>query len=122
MSPSHGLSRPRLPVPLGTERHADGAGSDAQCSIGPVRRLFTWLAGAAGGVAAYRAVRRRQPAPPEPVAAEVDPVQELRAKLAEARSEPEPQPEPERPDSAEDRRRDVHEQARSALDEMRGET
>ena len=49
-------------------------------------------------------------------------MQELRAKLAEARSEPEPQPEPERPDSAEDRRRDVHEQARSALDEMRGET
>jgi len=55
-------------------------------------------------------------------------VQELRAKLAEARSEPEPEPqpepepEPERPDSAEDRRRDVHEQARSALDEMRGET
>jgi hypothetical protein len=85
-----------------------------------VRRLFTWLAGAAGGVAAYRAVTRRQPAPPEPVAAEVDPVQELRAKLAEARSEPEP--EPERPDTPEDRRRDVHEQARSALDEMRGET
>ena len=51
-------------------------------------------------------------------------MQELRAKLAEARSEPEPepQPEPERPDSPEDRRRDVHEQARSALDEMRGET
>jgi len=47
-------------------------------------------------------------------------VQELRAKLAEARSEP--QPEPERSDSPEDRRRDVHEQARSALDEMRGET
>jgi len=122
MSPSHGLSRPRLPVPLGTERHADGAGSDAQCSIGPVRRLFTWLAGAAGGVAAYRAVRRRQPALPEPVATEVDPAQELRAKLAEARSEPQPEPEPERSDSPEDRRRDVHEQARSALDEMRGET
>jgi hypothetical protein len=86
-----------------------------------VRRLFTWLAGAAGGVAAYRAVTRRQPAPPEPVAVEVDPVQELRAKLAEARSEPQPEPEP-RSDSPEDRRRDVHEQARSALDEMRGET
>jgi len=48
-------------------------------------------------------------------------VQELRAKLAEARSEPQPEPEP-RSDSPEDRRRDVHEQARSALDEMRGET
>jgi hypothetical protein len=94
-----------------------------------VRRLFTWLAGAAGGVAAYRAVARRKPAP-DPVAAEVDPVQELRAKLAEARTEPErapepertPEPEPARPESPEDRRRDVHEQARSALDEMRGET
>jgi len=49
-------------------------------------------------------------------------VQELRAKLAEVRSEPEPEPQPEPPDSPEDRRRDVHEQARSALDEMRGET
>jgi len=49
-------------------------------------------------------------------------VQELRAKLAEVRSEPEPEPQPEHPDSPEDRRRDVHEQARSALDEMRGET
>ena len=49
-------------------------------------------------------------------------MQELRAKLAEVRSEPEPEPQPEPPDSPEDRRRDVHEQARSALDEMRGET
>jgi hypothetical protein len=123
MSPSHGLSRPRLPVPLGTERHADGAGSDAQCSIGPVRRLFTWLAGAAGGVAAYRAIARRK-LPPEPVAGDVDPAQELRAKLAEARSEPEPAPEakPEPPDTPDARRRDVHEQARAALDEMRDKT
>lgn len=92
-----------------------------------MRRLFTWLAGAAGGLAAYRAVARRKPAP-EPVAADVDPAQELRAKLAQARTEPErtpepqPEPEPARPASPEDRRRDVHEQARSALDEMRGET
>jgi hypothetical protein len=86
-----------------------------------VRRLFTWVAGAAGGVAAYRAVTRRKPAP-EPVAAEVDPVQELRAKLAETRSEPEPEAEPERPESPDVRRRDVHEQARAALDEMRDET
>jgi hypothetical protein len=92
-----------------------------------VRRLFTWLAGAAGGVAAYRAVARRKPAP-EPLLEEVDPAQELRTKLAEARTEPErtpepePRPEPARPESPEDRRRDVHEQARSALDEMRGET
>ena len=29
---SHGLSRPRLPAPLGTERRDDGAGSGDQCS------------------------------------------------------------------------------------------
>ncbi|HEX5246104.1 MAG TPA: hypothetical protein VFW41_03125 [Gaiellaceae bacterium] len=84
-----------------------------------MRRLFTWVAGAAGGVAAYRAVTRRKPAP-EAVPAEADPVQELRAKLAEARSEPEP--EPAGPDDPDARRRDVHEQARAALDEMRDET
>jgi hypothetical protein len=85
-----------------------------------VRRLFTWVAGAAGGVAAYRAVTRRKPAA-EPVVADADPVQELRAKLAEARSEPEPEPAPE-PESPDARRRDVHEQARAALDEMRDQT
>jgi hypothetical protein len=84
-----------------------------------VRRLFTWVAGAAGGVAAYRAATRRKPAP-EAVPAEADPVQELRAKLAEARSEPEPEP-AAGPDDPDARRRDVHEQARTALDEMRGD-
>jgi hypothetical protein len=83
-----------------------------------VRRLLTWVAGAAGGLAAYRAVTRK--ATPQPVMAEVDPAQELRAKLAEARSEPEPKvAEPDDPDA---RRRDVHEQARAALDEMREQT
>jgi hypothetical protein len=86
-----------------------------------VRRLFTWVAGAAGGVAAYRAATRRRPAA-EAVPAEADPVQELRAKLAEARSEPEPvTAEPAGPDDPDARRRDVHEQARAALDAMRGD-
>jgi hypothetical protein len=86
-----------------------------------VRRLLTWIAGAAGGVAAYRAATRRKPAP-EAVTAEVDPVQELRAKLAETRSEPEPAAaEPAGPDDPDARRRDVHEQARAALDAMRGD-
>jgi hypothetical protein len=50
-------------------------------------------------------------------------VQELRAKLAEARSEPEPVVvEPAGPDDPDARRRDVHEQARAALDAMRDET
>jgi hypothetical protein len=87
-----------------------------------VRRLFTWAAGAAGGLAAYRAATRRKPAPGA-VPAEVDPAQELRAKLAEARSEPEPvAAEPAAPDDPDARRRDVHEQARAALDEMRDQT
>lgn len=88
-----------------------------------MRRLLTWVAGAAGGLAAYRAVNRRKAAP-EPVTAEVDPAQELRAKLAEARAEPEPEPEAEAvdQDDPDARRRDVHEQARAAIDEMREQT
>ena len=83
-----------------------------------MRRPFTWLAGAVGGLAAYRAaVRRRPEAPAEPLDAslEPDPAQKLRARLAESRAE---EPEPEGPDA---RRRSVHEEARSALDEMRGD-
>jgi len=86
-----------------------------------VRRLLTWVAGAAGGLAAYRAVNRRKAAP-EPVTAEVDPAQELRARLAEARAEPEPEPEAVDQDDPDARRRDVHEQARAAIDEMREQT
>jgi len=52
-----------------------------------VARPFTWLAGAVGGLAAYRAARRRREAAAEPLAASGDPAQELRAKLAEARAE-----------------------------------
>jgi hypothetical protein len=85
-----------------------------------VRRLLTWIAGAAGGLAAYRAVNRRKAAP-EPVTAEVDPALELRAKLAEARAEPEPEAEAA-PGDLDARRRDVHEQARAAIDEMREQT
>ncbi len=86
-----------------------------------MRRLLTWVAGAAGGLAAYRAVNRRKAAP-EPVTAEVDPAQELRARLAEARAEPEPEPEAVDQDDPDARRRDVHEQARAAIDEMREQT
>lgn len=85
-----------------------------------MRRLLTWIAGVAGGLAAYRAVNRRKAAP-EPVTAEVDPAQELRAKLAEARAEPEPEAEAA-PGDVDARRRDVHEQARAAIDEMREQT
>jgi len=83
-----------------------------------VARPFTWLAGAVGGLAAYKAAaRRRREGAEGPLAAstEPDPAQELRARLAEARAA---EPEPEGPDA---RRRSVHEEARSALDEMRGD-
>jgi len=79
-----------------------------------VRRLTTWLAGAAGGLAAYRAVARRKPVP-APVQPEVDPAAELRARLADARAET------REPEDADARRRAVHAEARSALDEMRGD-
>jgi hypothetical protein len=90
-----------------------------------VRRLLTWVAGAAGGLAAYRAATRRT-VEPEPVVVDADPAEELRATLAAARAvEPEPvaadpEPEPELQDT-DARRRSVHDQARSALDEMRGD-
>jgi hypothetical protein len=86
-----------------------------------VRRLLTWLAGAVGGLAAYRALtRRRRPA--VGAAPEADSrVEELREKLAQARvpeEEPPPSEHVEPADPAE-RRRAVHEQGKAALDEMR---
>jgi len=105
-----------------------------------MRRLFAWIAGAVGGLAAYRLVARRRdraalepPAPP----GEVDPRAEaLRAKLDESRqpdvAEPEktalaaPAAEVEEPEAAEFeggdpdvRRRAVHDHGRTAVEEMR---
>lgn len=90
-----------------------------------MRRLLAWVAGLAGGAAAYRAFRRGpQPAP----GAEPDPAEALRAKLAEAKAagddretfEAGERPVDEAPDPDE-RRRAVHERGRAAVDEMRGE-
>jgi hypothetical protein len=105
-----------------------------------VRARTAWLAGAAGtAVALYRKLRRQAPVE--------DPrVEELRQRLEESRtvaeeqheeaaspevpvdavrepsSEPEPSPEPERePAGVEDRRRALHERARAAAEEMRGD-
>ena len=92
-----------------------------------MKRLTAWLAGAAGGLAAYRLLRRSpQPAPeppPEPPAAAEDGpdprAAELRARLDAAGREEAPEPPAEEPQTPDERRRAVHEQARSALDEMR---
>lgn len=83
-----------------------------------MKRLTAWIGGAAGGIALYRLWKRR---PAEP--ATVDPADELRAKLAETR-EPEATPffdEVAEPETPEERRRRVHEEGRSAIDEMQGE-
>ena len=95
-----------------------------------MKRLTAWLAGAAGGLAAYRLLRRGpQPAPApaeEPPAASEDGpdprAEELRARLDASRQEEEPEPAAEEPQSPDERRRAVHRDARSALDEMRGRT
>lgn len=106
-----------------------------------MRRLYAWIAGAAGGLAAYRLVARRRGAAvaPEPSApeSEVDPRAEaLRAKLDESRQAEAPEPEatasPPASDAAETeatgtgagdpdaRREAVHEHGRAAVEEMRG--
>jgi hypothetical protein len=92
-----------------------------------------WLAVVVGGfgLAAYLRRRRRRRA----ASAEVEPADELRAKLAEARreepggddsapeavDEPEPDPNVEGParNDLGQRRNDVHGRARQALDELR---
>ena len=81
-----------------------------------MKRVWKWLAGGAGGVAGYRAFRRHSP---EPVPVPDGRADELRAMLADQR-EPAPLVEPSVED-VDSRRRAVHDQARAALDEMRGE-
>lgn len=91
-----------------------------------MRRLLTGLAGAFGVAALWRFLKRR---PPEPQPA-VDPAEELRRKLAEARetvddrdefdaAEGMPVDRVGEPRSIEDRRRAVHDQAQEALGRMK---
>jgi hypothetical protein len=84
-----------------------------------MRRLVAWLAGAAAGLAAYGALKRRRSERRALPEQGLDPrADELRARLAETRDgEAEPAGEPE-PLDPEARRRRVHEQGRAALDEM----
>jgi hypothetical protein len=99
-----------------------------QCSIGLVKARTAWLAGAAG--AAIAVYRRLRPAPAPTPAPEEDPRgEELRQKLEESRTVAEEQHEevaasaetPVDEADVESRRAAVHDRARAAADEMRGE-
>jgi len=92
-----------------------------------MRRLFAWVAGAAGGLAAYRALKGRRV---EPETAHDARAEELKARLAQARDAADDRDEFEagevtvdeaEPLDPQARRAAVHEQGRAALDEMRGE-
>ncbi len=93
-----------------------------------MKRPLAWLAGALGLAGAYRALKHRAEPAPAPVEAGPDPRAEaLRQRLEEAkplveereqeRFEAGEQPVDEADPEA--RRRDVHERARAAIDEMR---
>jgi hypothetical protein len=90
-----------------------------------VGRLLAGLGGAFGLAALWRFLRRA----PEP--AGVDPAEELRVRLEQAReaaddrdefdaAEGQPVDEVERPGSIEERRRAIHDKAQQALGEMHG--
>ena len=80
------------------------------------RRLLV-LAGLVAFIA-YVLRRPRRPAPETLEGYAGDPSDELRRKLDETRGSAEP--EAELTDDLDERRRDVHERARAAADEMRG--
>ena len=90
-------------------------------------RLLAGLGGALGLAALWRFLRRA----PDPEKTEVDPAEELRVRLEQAReatddrdefdaAEGQPVDEVERPRSIEERRREIHDKAQQALGEMQG--
>jgi hypothetical protein len=90
-----------------------------------MRRYTDWIGGALWGIGAYWLWKRWRGEAAEPVAGgEGDTrAEDLRAKLDEVRASDSPSPaEPgESPESVEERRQRVHDEARGAIDEMRGE-
>ena len=78
-----------------------------------MKRLFALLVGGLG----IRTLLRRRRARPLPAG---PPVEELRAKLANARSEPDVPPADEPAPGVDARSADVHERARKAIDELGG--
>ena len=88
-----------------------------------MRRLLTWIVVTIGIAALVRRLRRRnqQDEASAMEEAEDDPADELRRKLAVSRSDDAVDEEPPAPEaSVGERRESVHEEGRSALEEMRG--
>ena len=85
-----------------------------------MRRRLTWLLVTLGIAALIRRLRRK-PEPELATSQPDDPADELRRKLADSRTIMEDDEPPPAPPEAtiEERRGDVHEQGRAALDEMR---
>jgi hypothetical protein len=95
-----------------------------------MRKLLTWILVTVGIAALVRKLSHRGEAAPEaawePTSAEpgatespsVDPADELRQKLAETRSGEPGSTEEAEEGSVEERRAEVHDQARAAIDEM----
>jgi hypothetical protein len=77
-----------------------------------VGRLIALLLGGFGLGAYLRSRRRRHPE------LEYSPADELRSKLAETRTTEEPEPEQGLETELEERRREVHERARGAIDDL----
>jgi hypothetical protein len=84
-----------------------------------MRRLLTGFVVTLGIAALLRRLRRRKAPEAEHTPPAQDPADELRAKLAESRTDEEPAEPPTTPATVDERRAEVHEQGRSTLDEMR---
>ena len=87
-----------------------------------MRKLLTWLLVTIGIAAFIRRLRRRgtEPEPTQVEQPAEDPADELRRKLAESRESDDAEEAPAPPEATvEERRADVHEQGRAALDEMK---
>jgi len=88
-----------------------------------VRKLLKWIVVTIGITALARWFKRRGGETEVAVTSEpetADPAEELRRKLAESREADEPDTSAEAPEAGVDERRaDVHEQGRAALDEMK---
>ena len=87
-----------------------------------MRRRLTWLLVSLGIAALVRRLKQRgdhtEPTPPPPPR-QSDPADELRQKIAESREDEPVDVPPTTETTVEERRADVHDQGRSALDDMR---